>query len=376
MTRLQLPSFLAARLAAACCAVALAACGSSHTTDSPDAQVAMSDAGVMTTDSGVGVPDATVVEPVPSSCTAEPLGFDGEPCFCRGPLTVVDGFAYRNAYFLEAFDVRGDAPLRVAALEQMYPGSEITAAGGYLFVGGWGLEIFDIADPAAPRSVANLDLVGTVTDLFVRGNDLVPERWLFAGVQNERDGSSELVVFDTSVISTPREVTRLPLDGTVVSLVPYGASAAVAVSMSRDSDPDTATIIDLSEPAAPAVVARIPLAGGGLLGRGAAIVDDRLFVTGREVLLRIVDLVERRTIGRLDADDEDAFGGYDVHVSEGLAFIASQDVRVVDVSRPAEPRELSPIPLESGIAHYLTRAGDRLFTSNGNQLQALQLDCD
>ncbi len=317
-------------------------------------------------------PDAVVDAPIPTTCTGEHLGGAGEGCFCQGPFALgPGGIAYRSGAGLDVIDVSGDVPVQIGSVPQMHIGSEgaVTISGDTLFVGSWGIDIYDISTPTEPRPIADVDLEGTVTDLFVRRATL----WIgYEGF----DETASLRAYDVSDPTLPRLFAEVPLEGSPGSVMPWGDDRIVVLEARRfgDDRSDVATIVDVSSPSSAVITSSVPVEGEGILRRRGAIDGDTLHVVGTAPLLQTIDLVEGRVIARLDAPEGTSGVGLGIHLSDGLAFVGGGGVQVADLSPRGAPRWIGAIE-SFGDPFYLERDGDRLLVSNGNQLQIVSLDC-
>jgi hypothetical protein len=150
-----------------------------------------------------------------------------------------------------------------------------------------GLQIVDLADPAAPRLVARVPVTATPVDLYVRGSTafVVVSDWLaWAAAEDgtRADYGSRLLAIDVSDPAHPGVVADVPLDGQVdqTRLVgdvlyvvsrttswygPYASVGLAASGVSSGPAADTvyAASFDVTDPRRPSQVARVELPATG-----------------------------------------------------------------------------------------------------------------
>ena len=165
-----------------------------------------------------------------------------------------------------------------------------------------GVQIVDVSAPRSPRIVANLPVPGWAVDLEVVGN------LVYVAAMN-----SGLYVFDVSNLAQPQ---RIAFDRcTPLALAVRGDYAYV-------SDGDVNNLLrvyDISYPGAPWQVDRVPI----LSPRGIGLAGNYAYVAAKE-----------------------------------------HGVRVVDITNPAQPKEVGYRQLPSEAANA-TFAGQRLYVSGG-----------
>ncbi len=357
----------------------LAACGTSH--DGFDGG-AVPDAApdgsappdVSTIPDGSAGLDAIVDAATPSACTGESLGGVGEGCFCQGPFARhPDGLAYRSGASLDVIDVSGGAPVLLGSVTQSHIGSEgaVTLDDDILYVGSWGIDVFDVSTPTDPRPIGGVDLEGAVTDLVVRGTTL----WV--GFEPFAEGSTaSLDAYDISDPSAPSRFASLDLEGKPGSVLPFRTDGLVVLSSRRfgETGPDLVIRVDISTPSAPAIVTSLPLAGDTVLRRRGAIDGTLVHVVGTDPLVQSIELTEGRTVGTLPPPSDPGGGGLGISLSGSLAFVGAGGIQVVDLSPASAPRIIGTLA-SSGDPFYSLRDGEHLLVSNGNQLEVLSLDC-
>jgi hypothetical protein len=311
--------------------------------------------------------------PRPTTCTGEALDSVGEPCFCEGPIVLHGDLVYRSSYEIEVIDVSNPADLRVVTTVpqgQIHSEGALAIAKNHLYVGGWALEVLDLANPRMPVSRRLIETDMTVSDVGARGDLL----WI--GVERGAGGTSDVVLYDITTPDAPAELGSLPILGGVGSVVAWGADRLVAVVRAPFGSEarDRAVIIDVSDPAAPAAMGEIPIAGSAVLRRRAAIEGDLLFVAGNGPLLQILDLAERAALGVLEDPRAMASGfAQSITVRDGLVYLGVDGVWVADAADPSAPSWIAM--LESGNAMWGALGSGVFFFSNGSSLGAMTLEC-
>lgn len=164
----------------------------------------------------------------------------------------------------------------------------VTVDGGRAFVanGTDGLRIADVADPTAPRLIGYVDHDrARVIDVSRDWNDVIRDRNGPAGVSNR---IATLAVTggdpDSAGSSGPTPFLGVATD----DQAPIAARAAASVAASVAASPvweSTVRIIDVTDPAAPLVVAVYRFAAQG---RRVRLEGDRVLVTDTEATLRIL----------------------------------------------------------------------------------------
>ena len=164
----------------------------------------------------------------------------------------------------------------------------------YVFNPYRGLQVLDLANPAAPVLLGTLDLPDAGEALYLVGNDhvaLLTKRDVNFTWTNVPQMTGSLVICDVAA-GKPKTVATIPLDGKLVESRLVGTALYVATSNrsgTSTSEEISVTGFDLSNPANP--VARntvtVPLLIGGYSSQGPVQASDHYFLVAqhrREVL--------------------------------------------------------------------------------------------
>jgi hypothetical protein len=311
-----------------------------------------------------------------------------------GDIALSGGYAFlaAGAEALLVVDVRD--PARPRLVTQYGDGAwfnGIVTAGHYAYVSGYSgamiysLRVIDIADPTAPREVGATN-VPTALDVDVVGDHAYTV------------GSRALYILDVSDVASPQLVASYDVPNAYVVLgLSVGDGHAYLADMLSGLH-----VIDVRDPTRPQSVALLASARGGIhvdvaAGRAYMATFDGLTVVDvgvpaapvlRGSLASRSGMVNLRTVGDrvyastgqdglsiVDATNPDQpheIGGYEtfglvrtVRVADGHAFMAaSLDLRVADVTDPANPRLLVKLDVPGSI-DSLDLAGHYVYAANG-----------
>jgi hypothetical protein len=266
-------------------------------------------------------------------------------------IEVVDGYLYAAGfiwdpetgvqYGLGVINVMDPAnPFMVGRSSEDVPHSSIAVVGGLAYVGGNGLTVYDVSDPAAPRqrgSVYSEPLRG----LAVYGG--------YAYLLTDQG----LSVVDPSVLDTPIEVGQAEVEGPdgdmgVVNDVEVSDGVAyLAVGDYRLLPPHGLRTFDVSDPTAPTALGGIDTADAALdveFENGHAYVAVgldglRIFdVTTPSAPLVAGGLALPGSTAKLEVIGTTAYV-----VDQGITHEVPAKLRVIDVSQPASPVELGAV---------------------------------
>lgn len=250
---------------------------------------------------------------------------------------------YGSRSFAGAWDLGSSPPARVWTLELADPARALAVDGGLLLLASQaGLDLYGLADPAAPALVATVPLDATAVALD--GPRAYVGTW---------DGS--VVVLEVSTPTAPVELGRvMPRPGVAVRAIEMLGAGRLAVALGSaapaDADGDV-VVLDVSAPAAPAVLGSAglaePVLDVALNGTIAAATTVSSFV--------VIDLTDASLpavrgaapLGPLPSLYEDG-GGFDVVWADGLAWVSG--VLGFDVRDPSWPRLVVASPSGGGLA--------------------------
>ena len=214
------------------------------------------------------------------------------------------------------------APSLMSSLQLAGDGNNVDVSGNiaYVAVGNAGLQVVDVSDRRAPRSVAVFDTPGTANDVRVVGSTAYVA-----------DGGSGLRLIDVSDPAHPVLRGAVDTPGDARDVVVYGTRAYVA---------DGAfglEVIDVSNPAAPVILRTVDTPGtatGVDVANNVAVVTDAFPANG----IRVIDLsnlAAAQVVGSINLN----IGAEDVVTRGTLAYIAGtvSGLLVVDFSAPSSP---------------------------------------
>jgi hypothetical protein len=188
--------------------------------------------------------------------------------------------------------------------------------------------------PACVPHVLGSDGRGTA-DAIARSGDT-----LFAGV------GAALLVLDASDETHPVQVAKLEVGQVVHDLVWSGTSTLAASGLDR------LFLIDVADPAHPAIVGTFPFTLPGWTSRLAASAG-RLYFTDDGVALHIVDASDPAHPAEVGSYPMD--GAFSVAILDQRAYLAGwEGLRILDVSDPAQIVLLNQV----GLSGYLTLSGN------------------
>ncbi len=251
-----------------------------------------------------------------------------------------------DAIHLRIVDVAdGAAPRAVGAYVSVQSSGypmALAVTGSHAYLGGRSLEIVDIANPAQPRLAAQA---------APWGSDWVVEMataggYLYAAVGSFTGG---LRVFDIFTPTAPRQV------GAYAS--PSPAHLAVSGRYAYLGSHDTLRILDVTTPATPTLVSEYPAALGEFTVAGNTLYGP----PG----LRVVDVSDPANPREVGFND--TVVGQGVAVAEGYAYVAAgwHGLRVVDVSRVAPPARATAMAGLPAQGQNVAVAGDRAYVADG-----------
>jgi hypothetical protein len=211
-----------------------------------------------------------------------------------------------------------------------------------------GLRLFDVSNPTAASPLGSTDTPGDARKVVVSGTTAFVA-----------DNAGGLTVVDVSSSSSPSVVTSFPLTGIALDVDVSGSMAAVSTGLSERQA--GLEIIDITDPAAPALLGRVEVAG---LGYGvAATIDGETVYLIRAgyywfpqdqhyVGLEIVDISspsEPQLLGgtplRLPTDTLAHSYGVCVLGSQAICGSGDGGLNFVDAENPSHPFYLGYIPM-------------------------------
>jgi hypothetical protein len=257
--------------------------------------------------------------------------------------------------------------------EKIWPGHSLDVAGEILHLASPGafdasgpLQILDVTDPAHPVALGQYEgLARPVTEINVRDK----RAYLAAG--------DRLIVVDVSNPNAPRVAGSYDpraLPGTGRGVAVEGDQAYVAAGE------DGLWVVDVSDPANPRVAGNVDTAGHAW---GVALWDGTAYVADEHNGLRAIDVRDPAhpvEVGSYDVPGPSEFfcdvaigagrSSRRVHAYVADALPGDTSLRVIDVSDPAAPKQVSRLPLGAGLegdvrAYGVAAAGDYAYLAVG-----------
>ncbi len=243
----------------------------------------------------------------------------------------VTGIAVSSSFVYAAAGVAGllvidiSDPAAPQAIEQLETASlviDVAVEDTFAYVvSNQALRVIDLTDPASPRRRGSVAMAIRPRDVKVQGD----QAYIAAG-------NIGLIIIDVRNPSEPIEAGQYDTPGTAWSL-------AVRDTLAYIADGRTLRLIDVSNPAEPQEVGFYDHEGGGV--RSMVVRDTRAYVAASFAGLIILDVSDPSQPVELGSYAP-AISVRGVAVEGTRAYIAAGDdgLRIVDVSRPDEPREL------------------------------------
>jgi hypothetical protein len=197
-----------------------------------------------------------------------------------------------------------------------------------------GFRIVDLGDPGAPRLVASDGTPRGAVAVEVAGS------WAYVFAEaNGTDRPSLLFVYDVAEPAAAREVARLDLPPNASDMA-YGPGRVYALSAR------TLSVVDVSDPTQPRLIGSLDL--GRADSRRLAATGDHLCVVDSDGTLHLLDAGHPSgpvEISRLEVpagDGRPARAARRVVADAGIAYVLHQGwLQAVDISVPRSPRELA-----------------------------------
>ncbi|HEX8297945.1 MAG TPA: T9SS type A sorting domain-containing protein [Rubricoccaceae bacterium] len=243
-------------------------------------------------------------------------------------------------------------------------GIAVEGTTAYLAVGNAGLRVVDISNPLVPVVSGTLTFPGGfATRVAVSGGRA------YVSVQDgaSGDGVPEggLYIVDVNAPTAPVLLGRylVDADGQAPDYGGQVRSVAISGTTAFVGDDNGINVVDVTNPAAPTLRGRTDF---GQSGSGQYIVPDgtRAYVSSRYQGIRVLDLATPAPT--VTAAINNGGFSFKVNVVNGIAYVADLlgQVRLVDVSTPTAPRELSRVQgipnangvdVANGIAYVVDR---------------------
>ncbi len=218
---------------------------------------------------------------------------------------------------------------------------------GYLATGHRGLHVLDISDPGNLHVIGSVPSEGLAWDLIVR------DKTVFLSANG-------LQVIDVSQPSAPRTLATLELPG--IELL----NLAISGDTLYAGSPRGLQIFDISRPAAPQHVASIPFTGGPW---ALAIKDNLLLLSLRDQgydILGIFDISTPRAPQQLATVPlREKAWSISLHDHYVYLPLGHTGLEIIDISEPGKPKKLTHSN-NSVFSNFITFDGDRAYCISRN----------
>jgi len=261
----------------------------------------------------------------------------------RGVVQARSGFGDVYAYDLDLSDPAHPQATPSSPL----CGDQCIIDGDFVIGFSDGFAVFDTHDPGNPALVFNA--FGAFPTRGALDGDTL---WVLGGDIEAWDASApaQPVLLGFAPFDTPS-----PVAATLTSKGPYAIDAA-----------GNGTLVDASTPAAPEVLARIDVPGGGAIN-GAAIDGRYAYLADPAFGLRIVSSPSLDPVASLAISPTEAPGAIDVAVVNGIAYVVGWlSIHAIDVSDARHPVEIGSVASPSFMQHIVVD-GDRAYLAGMNQ---------
>jgi len=248
---------------------------------------------------------------------------------------------------VEILAVPGDLSVApVGALDTPGHARSIAGTGEYVFVSDGdlpdGVLVVDVSDPSSPTVAAAIPTPTATGDLAIEGDHA------YVVLQ------TGLAVYDVSDPEAPTPVGSLAID-------PGRLAVSGGFAYLVGGWPGTLSVVDVSAPAAPALVTSYEIAYDNF--NGIAVFGNRVYLPSVFEGVFIVDVSNPAAPSLLGVMDTPA-GPRDVAVVGSIAYVAFNDsgVHAFDLADPASPVEVARIAMP-WIARSLAAAGEVLYVA-------------
>lgn len=209
-----------------------------------------------------------------------------------------------------------------------------------------GLNIYDVANPAAPTLVSQTSTAGYATDVRLNGN--------YAYVACTTDG---IHVYNVSDPANPVSIWQTNLSG-------YNLHVAVANNTAfLTGDPQGIAIYDVTNPTNGITIGHMPSENNAW---NLALSGSLAFIVESTGALRIYDISNPANPVFLSQSNTGGSPAYGVAVASHFAYVAAgtNGLQVFDVADPANPKFVGHAD-SPGYAYAITTSGDFVWLADG-----------
>ncbi|MCP4347040.1 MAG: hypothetical protein GY795_16120 [Desulfobacterales bacterium] len=230
-------------------------------------------------------------------------------------------------------------------------GEGVTVVGdtAYIATGGPfsdGLEIVDVSNLSAPEKIASVELPNVSNDVAVTGTTA----YVVCGYTS---GWSGLKIIDISNLSSPAVIGSVD--------TPRSANGiAVIENTVYVADVSGLQIIDASDPSNPSIAGSVDISGA----TGVTVIKNIAYVSCSNGL-QIADVSDPSAPNVIASLDIPGYGAVGVSVVENTAYLACDDLKIIDISDPFEP-EIIGTAKTGYKANGVMAVGNMVYISDKN----------
>lgn len=277
-------------------------------------------------------------------------------------LTLSQQFVYAvdRGTGVQVIDVsRPEQPTHVALYKPAGFAGHVAVDGNHAYVGGTypgtaDLRVLDVSDPAHMREILVLERGVNGRIVEVQGNYLYMFGW--------RDREM-FQIFDLANPAQPKTVSFQPLDGPPVSMFLKNGNSYITTEFGLE-------IVDISNPASPSKLGVLDFAQGRGRAAGAdttmgvAVSGDFAYITHSSHGLMVIDVANPAEPTVVTSSRPEVWA-WSLVVAGDFAYLASNDsLEVVDISNPMDPKWVADHPLPAPGQH-LTFADGVVYVASG-----------
>jgi len=251
------------------------------------------------------------------------------------------------------------------------PAEMLSVTGNSVFVEGDNiLHAIDVGAPASPALRGVFERPGEIADIFIPATQSVLAAGQQSGPFAYVASAERLWVLGLSDPEAPEPLGKTPLaHGSVQAL--YVATDRAYVATGNGG----VEIFDVSDPAHPGHAGQIAMPGYAGWVHDVFVEGNHAYVVGARLIqppqgwLSIVDVSDPAhpaEVGTLDLAGE----GYRLHVAGGIAYVAADEagLRLIDVSDPAAPVEVGHVDPPAGArSAVIVVDGDEAFVASNSE---------
>ena len=268
-----------------------------------------------------------------------------------------------HAYLATSWGVRvidasgSTAPKDVGFFEADGSAYGIVARDGHVYLAAdSGLRVLDITNPADPQQTGIFEVGGNIFSAAARDDHAYVAAG-FGGLQ----------VLDVSNPADPQQVGSVETNGEAEDVAVAGDHAYVASSNGLQ-------VVDVSDPTNPQQTDSLETDDKGVAA-GIALASDHAYIANQTAFIGFnieLGVFDVSGFTGSQQDDEVTTGSAAVAVQDGYLYVADADLKVLDVSDPANPQEVGSFETQ-GRAKGVAAAGDYAYVADGYSGAGLQV---